>query len=245
MIEGTVRVHPQNMLRCFEAIYILNLPERRDRLRDTMAQLLTVDSAAEQYVRVFPGTRSTEPHGFPSAGAYGCFQGHLGILRAARDAGARNVLVLEDDVKFLPALQEDWPGIFAALHSSAWGIVNFGFDQPASSLATSAGALVSVTEPLMLAHCYAVNGHVLPPLIQFLEALQARPYGDPAGGPMHYDGALFHFCLAHPRTPRLRPARSIAGQRSSRSDIAGGRWFDRNPLTRPLATALRALRNRF
>ncbi len=235
---------PANMLRFFDAVYLLNLPERIDRLRDTLAQLTRIDSEAVRLVRVFAGTRATEAHGFPSPGAYGCFQGHLGILRDACAAGTQRVLVLEDDVRFLPNLAQDWPRVAQALDECPWGIVNLGFDDFDVENTATTSPLVRVTQPLMLAHCYAVHGTALPRLIAFLEELQTRAYGDPKGGPMHYDGALFHFSEAHPDPPRLRTTRSLAGQRSSRSDIAEGRWFDRNPRIRPVAAWLRALRNR-
>lgn len=239
---------PDNLLRFFGAAYLLNLPERTDRLRDAMRQLCTINAEATHLVHVMPGMRSTEAHGFPSAGAYGCFQGHLSMLRAARDTGVSSALLLEDDIRFLPELAGDWAAIARALTTEPWGIVHLGFDLrydgTAVTPSTTNGVLVQSSGPWMLAHCYAVNGPVLPDLIAFLEALERRQAGDPNGGPMHYDGALFHFCQAHPEHVRLRPVRPLAGQRSSPSDIAGTQWFDRNPLTRALADMLRSLRNR-
>ena len=236
-----------NLLRSFGATYLLNLPERTDRLRNAMRELCALNPEATQLVRVQAGLRSSAAHGFPSAGAYGCFQGHLGMLRAARDAGVASALFLEDDVRFLPNLQQDWPGVATALQQQPWGMLHLGFDlryDDTAVIPAGDGALVQSSGPWMLAHCYVVSGPALPDLITFLESLQQRAPGDPAGGPMHYDGALYHFSQAHPEHPRVRPVRPVAGQRSSPSDIAGVQWFDRNPLTRPVAALLRSVRER-
>ncbi len=247
-MSESLKPHSPNLLQSFGATYLLNLPERTDRLRNAMRELCKVDTDAPALVRIYPGQRSPEAHGFPSPGAYGCFQGHLGMLRAAHDAGVASALFLEDDVRLLPDLTQDWPKIAAALQQQPWGMLHLGFDlrydDTAVRAATPDGLLVESSGPWMLAHCYAVNGPALPDLIAFLEALQQRAPGDPAGGPMHYDGALYHFSQAHPEHPRVRPVRPVAGQRSSPSDIAGMQWFDRNPLTRPVAALLRSMRDR-
>jgi glycosyl transferase, family 25 len=55
-----------------------------------------------------------------------------------------------------------------------------------------------------------------------------RPYGHPAGGPQHYDGALTMFRVENKDLVRLIAVPNCWRQRSSRSDIHG-RWFDRGP----------------
>lgn len=236
--------HARSITGYFDHTFLLNLPDRPDRLRATMQQLNSLDSTAAARVHVFAGIRSADAHGFPSLGAYGCFQGHLGMLRAARALGARNVLLLEDDLQFPRSAQQNWPAVADELRSADWGIVNLGFDESSVVATAAPPQLVRVHGPLMLAHCYAVNGYALTPLIDFLETLQTREEGDPRGGPMHYDGALFHFCDQHLQFARYRSYHSLAGQRSSQSDIAGPRWFDRNPLTRRVVAGLRSASNR-
>jgi hypothetical protein len=69
---------------------------------------------------------------------------------------------------------------------------------------------------------YGVHRSALAPLVEYLEGCLVRPPGDPVGGPMHVDGALTMFRAAHPELITLIAQPSLAGQRSSRSDITFG-----------------------
>lgn len=234
-----------NLLRAFDAVYLLNLPDRTDRLRESFQELEKIDPAARILVEVVPGVRAIEAHGFPSVGAYGCFQAHLGALRLAQNRGVRSVLILEDDLHLERDLPEQWATIGSAVASESWDLLNVGFHTDFNRSRAQA-ALFPTDEAIGLAHCYAVAGKALPALIAYLELVLTRPAGHPRGGAMHFDGALYHFFVEHPEAIRLRPARSLVGQRSSRSDIAGARWFDRDlPVIGSTVAALRTLRNRF
>ncbi len=237
-----------NLLRTFGAVYLLNLPDRTDRLRESFAALQEIDPAARSLVEVVPGVRATEAHGFPSVGAYGCFQAHLGALRLAQSRGVRSVLILEDDLHVEREMREDWPHIELAIAAQPWDVMNIGFhpdfNRPVAG--PTEASLFPTDEALGLAHCYAVSAKALAPLIAYMEAVLSRPAGHPRGGVMHFDGALHHYFVEHPNAVRLRLRRSLVGQRSSRSDIAGARWFDRDlPLVRSTIGGLRSLRNRF
>jgi hypothetical protein len=92
---------------------------------------------------------------------------------------------------------------------------------------------------------YGVHRSALAPLVEYLEGCLVRPPGDPVGGPMHVDGALTMFRAAHPEFITLIAQPSLAGQRSSRSDITFGA-FESIPgvkqamsVARKLKTALR------
>ena len=239
-----------SLLDYFDGIYILNLVDRPERLQDTLTQLKALDPARAGRAIVFAGTRSEQAYGFPSLGAYGCFHGHLGILRDARDRGFQSVLVLEDDVRFEAAAKNDWREIAVALQSTQWALANLGFDakhvrELEGGPVHSESPIVRVDVPLMQTHCYAVHGEVLPLLLEYMETLLSRQPGDPKGGPMHYDGALYHFCKDHPWLTRVRPKTSLAGQRSSRSDVAGDRWFDTDlPILREMTLFLRSLKDK-
>lgn len=239
-----------NLLRAFDAVYLLNLPDRTDRLRESFQELEKLDSAARTLVEVVPGVRATEAHGFPSVGAYGCFQAHLGALRLAQARGVASVLLLEDDLRLERELHEEWPALGVAIAAEPWDLLNIGFhpdfNRPAAEdNPATVPALFATTEPLGLSHCYAVHGRALPSMIAYFETILTREAGHPRGGPMHHDGALYHYRLEHPETIRLRPRRSLVGQRSSRSDIAETRWFDRVPLVGQTVASLRTVRNRF
>ena len=236
-----------NFLRAFDAVYLLNLPERTDRLRESFAVLEEVDAEARTLVEVVPGVRATEAHGFPSVGAYGCFKAHLQALRLAMERGVGSVLVLEDDFYVEREMEGAWPTVEAVLAGEPWDLVNVGFhDSFDLTQEDERGLVFRTNEALGLAHCYAVSGAALPALVAYLELVLVRPEGHPQGGAMHFDGALHHFFVEHPGAVRLRLRRSLVGQRSSRSDIAGARWFDRDLAGAGWAVAgLRRLRNRF
>jgi hypothetical protein len=237
-----------NLLSHFDRICIINLPERADRRRQVRRELRRVglrDDGAR--VRFFPAIRpadaGAEPHRFPSVGARGCYLSHLAVLRAARDDGVRNVLVLEDDVAFSAALGAAQAGLLDGLHAGDWGMAYPGHVETDCDGPASAASWLETRRPLVCAHSYAVNGPLLAPLVDYLEACLRRPAGDPRGGPMHVDGALSMFRAAHEPCRTLIAAPTLIRQRASRSDIAGVRWFDRWPL-RPLAGAARNLRER-
>lgn len=230
-----------HLLQSFDRICIINLPERVDRRqavsRELQRQGVAVDGAR---VRFVDAIRPDGPGEFPSIGARGCYLSHLSVLRQARADGVQRLLVLEDDVMFSAALAQAGH-LGAALALEDWQLAYPGHVQPAL-----AGPLrwQRSTAPLVCAHCYAVRGDALGTLIGFLEACLARPAGHPLGGAMHYDGALTRLRQSRPDLVTLLASRSLAGQRSSRSDIIGPSWLDRGPLA-TLAGLLRGARNQW
>lgn len=228
-----------SFLTTFDRIAIINLPERRDRRRAVTRELhslgLSVDGVR---VRFVPAIRPDGPGDFPSTGARGCFLSHLKVLRQAQADGVQRLLVLEDDVMFTPALRQA-AHLGPALEQGGWHLAYPGHVQAALP-----GPLrwERSSEALVCAHCYAVNGSALPVLVAYLEACLARPAGHPEGGPMHVDGALTWLRRQRPDLVTLLASRSLAGQRSSRSDIIGPSWLDRR-LGAALAAGVRGLRN--
>ncbi|MDB0542240.1 glycosyltransferase family 25 protein [Ralstonia solanacearum] len=227
------------LLDCFDRICIINLPERRDRRRQVERELSRLGLRADgQRIRFVPGIRMTAASPFPSTGARGCYLSHLAVLRQALADGVGSVLVLEDDVSFAPALAQPQPDLSAALLAGGWDFAYPGHTAPCPA---DVPRWQITQRPLVCAHCYAVSRDALGPLVAYLEACLMRPPGDPAGGPMHVDGALSMFRAQAPERITLICAPSLVRQRGSRSDIAGSRWFDRG-LLRPLSASLRALR---
>lgn len=226
------------LLHSFDRICIISLRERHDRRRAVTRELQRQGIAIDgERVRFVDAIRPDHAAGFPSIGARGCFLSHLKALRQAHADGVRNVLVLEDDVMFTSTIAR--AASLAATRGEAWS-----FAYPGHAQAALPGDLrwQRCDEPLVCAHCYAVNRQALPVVIEHLEACLCRPSGHPAGSPMHYDGALSVLRRARPDLLTLVASRSLAGQRSSRSDIEGPSWLDRLALP-GLATAARALRN--
>jgi GR25 family glycosyltransferase involved in LPS biosynthesis len=198
----------------FEKVFVINLPNRTDRRRETETELLKVGGSG---VVFFPAIRPPDAGKFCSIGEYGCFMSHLTLLKQC--IGSKSVLVMEDDVRFsadfaersqmVDELPDDWD-VFYAGH----------FQPRGSEHAWSRSGLVKVesTSELIATHCYAVNGPAISKLIQGYETILSREPGHPDGGPMPIDGAM----NTVRRQLRLRAFAAVpplADQRSSRTDI--------------------------
>jgi glycosyl transferase, family 25 len=205
--DKTITVNP------IDRIIVLNLISRPDRRAEMSGELARI-GWPEHQTTWYPAIDPREAAGFPNAGYRGCFLSHLAALNIARNAGYQAVLILEDDCDFGP----DFAAVSAALGDADWGIAYLGH---AEHPPVGPSPLVEwpPDSPVLLAHCYAVRGPVLPSLCAYLEAMLLRPAGSADGGPMSPDGALTWFRRAHPEVRTLLASPSVAGQRSSRSDL--------------------------
>ena len=225
----------------FEHIRIVNLSYRTDRRAQMAEQLARVGLAFDSpNVRLFSAVRPADPGGFESIGAHGCFVSHLTILREVR--GSRNVLIFEDDLDFVYGIAEAMGPVLQALPLS-WGIFYGGC---VVAVVPSTGPLTEILPltPIGTSHFVAFNGQVIGHLVDYLEAILARPPGHPDGGPMHVDGAYSHFRAAHPAVRTFVAIPELGHQRPSRTDIHELRWFDRMPLARTLVQMIRRQRAR-
>ena len=224
---------------------VINLPDRADRRREMEAALRRSGETVGGTIHFFDATRPADVGGFPSLGAHGCFMSHLRALRTARDAGWGRVLILEDDAEPLANVNQAGPPLVAALEGREWdiamlGVLRYG-DEPAGGKGDAEREWLPLDRPIIGTQSYLARGEGLPKVIAALEAMLARQPGDPAGGPMHLDGAFYH--LARDSGVRSLVARpSLFGQRSSRSDVADAKLVDRLPLVRNVVAALRKLR---
>jgi hypothetical protein len=208
----------------FDLIRVINLPDRTDRFREVTRQLQALGLEWKQgSVEIYAATRPTELAGFPSLGARGCFMSHLGVLRDALDRGVESVLVLEDDCEVPARFNAAVGEVALGLKHRTWQFLHLGHIAPLPPPPSGAvPALVEFRGHLQNLHMYAVHRSALAPLVEYLEGCLVRPPGDPIGGPMHVDGALTMFRAAHPEFTTLIAQPSLAGQRSSRSDITFG-----------------------
>jgi len=189
-------------------------------------------------VELFPGIRSGEAAGFPSAAVRGCFLSHLGVLREARRRHLKSVLILEDDVVLSPLVRDQFDSLRAALADS-WDIVYLGHRETVSG--GSLPALLPFNGPIVTAHFYAVREPAISGLVDYLEEVQLRPAGHPAGGPMHVDGALSMYRQRNPGLLTRIADPNLGWQRPSRSDIHST-WLQSAPLFRHAYDAARAVR---
>lgn len=231
------------LIQHFQRSYIVNLPERDDRRREMDGELRQAGLCADgERIRYFRAVRPAAAGEFPSLGARGCFMSHLGILKEAIRDRLDNLLVMEDDLALDPRLLAAPEAMRRRLQQGSWDFAYLGHVEPCA--AGAAPGWQEARQPLATTHFYALNGRVLRPLHDHLEACLQRPSGHPLGSPMHVDGAYSLFRSQHPEVVTLMAAPSLGGQRSSRSDIYPNKWYDRLPLTRQLAGLARGVKNR-
>lgn len=188
----------------------------------------------------YPAVRPEDRQHFPSIGARGCFLSHLAVLKQAHAAGVDQLVILEDDVDFVPGFKELWDSAVRALEQFEWSLFYPGHvldDLPPglSLLFPSTGVLCT--------HFIVFNKSAFAPLIEGLETILARPPGHPLGGPMHVDGAYSTIRMQNPAIKTYAFAPSLGYQRSSRTDIGTLKWFDRVSAFRPLVNAARRLKS--
>jgi len=227
----------------FERTYIINLAERTDRRREMERELQLQDiSPRDRSVRFFPAIRPGDAGLFPSRGAHGCFMSHLGILAEARRDRLANILVMEDDLSIIPGFYRTQAMMLQYLADKRWDIAYFGHIEPAAAN-PDAPVWINCDAPLQCLHFYALNTAVIPQLHDHLSTCLTREPGHPEGSPMHVDGAYTLFRMQHPAIITLIASPSLGGQRSSRSDIAPNRWYDRTPVLKELAALARSGKN--
>lgn len=192
-------------------------------------------------VELFSAAKPKEARGFPSPGVRGCFLSHLGILKIARERRLSSVLIIEDDLIISPLVQTFQDSIISSLTAASWDLIYFGHVQEVPDQAPPRFA--PFTGPLMTSHFYAVNGPAIERIADYFEQVKERQPGDPAGGPMHLDGALTMFRQRNPDVVTLIALPNLGRQRPSRSDIHST-WFQHAPGFRHgygLARAVRAV----
>jgi glycosyl transferase, family 25 len=229
-----------SLLDYFDRTYVINLPDRLDRRQGVERELASVGMPLRPgKVEIFPATRPDSPGPFQSVGIRGAFLSHLALLKRARQEQLANVLVMEDDVQLSPRLREAAPDIVAQLRAQPWDLVYLGHFEPTQDHGKV--LLQRRPEGLKGLHCVGVNGRIIPRLVDFLEGVLQRAPGSPEGGPMHVDGAFSFLREKNPEIIALISHPSLAGQRSSRSDVTP-KWFESVPGLRQAAALARSLR---
>jgi hypothetical protein len=228
---------PDHVFALFDQVRIINLVDRPDRHRDMEREIDRLGGMAPN-VSFFEARRPGDAGPFPSLGARGCFESHLAVLRSASQSGCRSLLLLEDDLDFTRGARDRLGRIVPELLSQPWDIFHGAHVLP---LSHRRGLVrLATDEPVATASFVAFNGHVLGPLVEFLDAMLRRPAGSPDYGPMHVDGAYTVFRLLNPERVAFAAMPSLGRQRSSPSDITPSRMLlDRWSATRPLASVLR------
>jgi glycosyl transferase, family 25 len=232
-----------NLLEYFNAAYLINLPERKDRLRSATRELARVEwPIGPDAVQVYPAQRLTDAAGFPGGPSVrSCFESHLACLRAAHERGKRNVLIMEDDIGLASSIPRLAPSIAAQLDAALWDFVYLGHghtgDIPEACASTATVVFAPATGHIGGAHFYAVNGRILERLIAYLVRLSDG--GDRGEHkPMPLDGAYNVFRRTNTDVQTLLAVPKLGWQRSSRSDISP-RPIDKFKPLQPLLSLMR------
>ncbi|MDP5307343.1 glycosyltransferase family 25 protein [Paracoccus spongiarum] len=231
------------LLSVFDRVYIINLAHREDRRREMEAELNRIGlSLSHPAVTLFPASFPPDQGDFPSRGARGCFESQLGVHRAILADGAAHALMLEDDADFAPDFTPLLAAMLPALRETRWDMLYSVSPLEARPGDQPVGAhllRLSADHTFPLAHFVGFSRRFSERAVPYLEAMQARAIGDPAGGPMHVDGAYCWLRADQPDLVVLGSRQPLAVQRSSRSDIADLRFWDRLPVLRQITAAAR------
>jgi len=220
----------------FERVYIINLAERKDRRDQMVRELEKIQlSPSSGLVEFFPAIRPSSAGEFPSIGARGCFMSHLAVLKKAQADGLKNVLILEDDLAFSKVFIQSQTGILQHLQMTSWDFVFFGHSVDVPDQMPVGFIPFPGQSTMTCLHFYGIDQAIYTPLISFLDEVIQRPAGHPLGGAMHLDGAYNVFRRQNPHVKALIAAPNLGSQRSSRSDIAPAKWYDRTPGIQELA----------
>lgn len=229
----------------FGAAYLINLPERTDRLKAVRREFSRVGwYIGPGGVEVFCGRKFTERATFPSPAVRGAFYSHWECLQRADAARQHRVLIFEDDIALAAALGFLTSSICARLDADDWDFVFFGHLETGATPNASSRIKPSDVEfktwdrDIQGLHFYGVNGRILHRLNAHLQRVASGVEGDQETGPMPIDGALNTFRRINPDVRTLIATPKLGWQRPSRSDITPKR-FDRIRAIRPLISAIR------
>jgi len=171
----------------FPNSYLINLDTRPDRITDLQEHLNIIGQSTFNYKKVSAVNGATIPENEyekmsksrsatmsgkdDRKGRYACFQSHLKVLKQAKQAEHPNVLILEDDVRFMPKhLAGNYlEKVFNKELPSDWGMLFLGhYDANPKKKEAYSEHLIRPGEPYDL-HAYVVHESMYDTLIETLE----------------------------------------------------------------------------
>ncbi|MCB2074251.1 MAG: hypothetical protein KDE49_11155 [Novosphingobium sp.] len=201
----------------FDRIRIVNLPKRRDRRRAMNRELSRLGLQDDPRVAYFPAIRPADQGDFTSIGARGVYASQKALLAEASQAG-ESILILEDDCTFRSGASE-----YSC--SPGWDIFYGGY---------------YASDPEHLARSDIIGAHMMGFSAQGARAVHAYLSTlEYTGIHPPIDAAYVWFRRANPDVVTHFAVPPLANQRSSRSDIASLRIYDRLPVVREVVNSLR------
>jgi len=232
----------------FGAAYLINLPERVDRLASAKIELGRLKwPIGTDGINLFPARRFAERGGFPNAGVRGAFYSHWECLQQAHTKGDFGALILEDDISFSSHIPKLTPLIISKLEANNWDIVFFGHYNTGEIPNANSKAepkefeFIECFGEIHGLHFYGVNSRILGRLNEHLERVASGREGDQVTGPMPVDGALNTFRRLNPDVRTFIANPKLGWQKPSRSDITPAK-LDRLPAIRPLMSAFHRIK---
>lgn len=238
----------------FEKIFIINLPERQDRLRGMVKELRKIDLTLDsKTLEVFPAIRPQQAKGFSTIGTRGCFLSHLSVLKLAQTQKLERILIMEDDLAFSPFFIENQAKIMDELDklNMTWDFLYLGYisypgmdffeeqkEEEKIRARLNSQLFQLLDRRVNGGHFYGVSYKILAQLIPYLEMLMQRPADHPEGGCCPIDGAYNLFRQHYKDHITLITTQQLSVQRSSRSDI-NPTALDSTPILRNIVAVLR------
>jgi glycosyl transferase, family 25 len=236
-----------NLLDYFGAAYLINLPERKDRLKSATKEFGRVGWVlGPGGVQLYAAQRSIERAGFSSPSVQGCFCSHFECISRAHQQGRKSILLMEDDIALSPAIHRLTPSIISQLEVTPWDFFYLGHGRTGdighANSHTAEITLAPMTAEIGGTHFYAINGRIFARLLAHLDRVRTGIEGDQEFGPMPLDGAYNVFRRKNSDTRTLIAMPKLGWQRPSRSDISP-RPIDKLKVLRPVLSLLRSCKH--
>lgn len=151
----------------FDSVFVIHCAYRKDRLRALTKNIEDTGVADISRITLYPAVQGklTEPPKYWKLGhaAWGCLQSHRRVIEDVLHThlykkAPANVLVLEDDVHFLPESLETINSFMGDVPED-WGQIYFGGQHTGPVSSTNSPKVYQPTS-VNRAHAYALNRHV-------------------------------------------------------------------------------------
>jgi hypothetical protein len=214
---------------CFERVYLLNLPFKKDRRSRVVRHLREngiVDTRRLIWQRAICGDWTPPPDWWGAGnGAWGCLMSHLRLGQDAVHDKLASYCVLEDDVVFHPCAPQMLEGLMRELPSD-WGQLYLG-GQFLHREPEEINSVVVRPYNVNRTHAFALNANAIPRFLQHI--MHAPDYFDIRvdNGDTKFDQNCFHIDhqlgRAHERRDwnTYAPVWWLAGQEAGSSNISG------------------------